>query len=82
MKRLILAAALAASFSAPSVHAAERLAVTVEHDLAIARPSETISIPWRQEMWCKVNLGRLYEVVNPTPPQKSCYGCYACYANQ
>ncbi|WP_313175053.1 DUF4861 family protein [Massilia sp.] len=48
MKRLILAAALAASFSAPSVHAAERLAVTVEHDLAIARPSETISIPWSE----------------------------------
>lgn len=27
---------------------AERLAVTVTHDLAIARPAETITIPWRE----------------------------------
>ena len=30
-------------------------------------------------MWCKVNLGRLCEVVNPLPFKKWCYGCYACY---
>ncbi|MCS0615055.1 DUF4861 domain-containing protein [Massilia kyonggiensis] len=30
-----------------SAHAAERLTVTVTHDLAIARPAETIAIPWK-----------------------------------
>ena len=30
-----------------SAHAADRLAVTVTHDLAIARPAETIAIPWK-----------------------------------
>ena len=35
MKRLILAAALSSALSA---YAAERLAVTVQHDLSIARP--------------------------------------------
>jgi len=29
-----------------SLHAADRLAITVSHDLDIARPSETISVPW------------------------------------
>jgi len=48
MKRLILAAGMAACFVPPVAYAAERLAVTVEHDLAIARPSETISIPWSE----------------------------------
>jgi len=43
MKRLLLAAMLAA----PAAQA-ERLAVTVRHDLAIARPSETIAIPWSE----------------------------------
>ena len=43
MKRLILAAALSSALSA---YAADKLAVTVQHDLAIARPSETITIPW------------------------------------
>jgi hypothetical protein len=32
---------------ATSAHAAERLAVTVAHDLAIARPAETIAVPWK-----------------------------------
>jgi hypothetical protein len=31
----------------PAAHAAERLTVTVTHDLAIARPAETIAIPWK-----------------------------------
>jgi hypothetical protein len=39
--------ALAAILSAPA-DAAERLNVTVSHDLAIARPAETIAIPWAQ----------------------------------
>jgi len=32
---------------ATSAHAAERLTVTVTHDLAIARPAETIALPWK-----------------------------------
>ncbi|MVW60021.1 DUF4861 domain-containing protein [Massilia sp. NEAU-DD11] len=32
---------------ATTAHAAERLTVTVTHDLAIARPAETIAIPWK-----------------------------------
>jgi len=46
---VLFTAALASVFAAaaPSAHA-ERLAVTVQHDLAIARPSETISIPWSE----------------------------------
>lgn len=48
MQRLLLATVLAASFAVPAACAAERLAVTVEHDLAIARPSETIAIPWSE----------------------------------
>lgn len=48
MKRLILAASLGFQLAAPAVQAAERLAVTVQHDLSIARPSETIAIPWSE----------------------------------
>ncbi|MBP6506490.1 MAG: DUF4861 family protein [Opitutaceae bacterium] len=43
----VLAAFLAASLS-PSLAAAASLTVTVSHDLAIARPAETIVIPWRE----------------------------------
>lgn len=39
-------ALLAAVGNAPAAFAAERLSVTVTHDLAIARPSETITVPW------------------------------------
>jgi pectinesterase len=48
-----MAAALAALLGAPlalgaqAAFAADRVAVTVQHDLSIARPSETISIPWK-----------------------------------
>lgn len=42
MKRLLLAALAFAG----SAHAADRLSLTVSHDLAIARPSETISLRW------------------------------------
>jgi hypothetical protein len=31
----------------PAAQAAERLTVTVTHDLAIARPAETIAVPWK-----------------------------------
>ena len=45
MKRLVLAAMLAAPLV--QAQAQNSFAVTVQHDLAIARPSETISIPWK-----------------------------------
>jgi hypothetical protein len=48
MNRLVLAALLIPAVAAPLAHAhAESIRVTVEQDLAIARPSETISIPWK-----------------------------------
>lgn len=53
MQRLSMAAALATLLGAPlalgaqAAFAAEHVKVTVQHDLAIARPSETISIPWK-----------------------------------
>ncbi len=40
--------AAAALFAPAAAKAAEKLAVTVAHDLEIARPSETITIPWSE----------------------------------
>ncbi|MEO5960452.1 MAG: DUF4861 family protein [Opitutaceae bacterium] len=63
--------------------AAEKLTVTVTHDLAIARPSETISIPWvevnkalpkalLQHLAVKDSAGRIlpYQVTNVAPEAK------------
>ena len=48
MNRLVLAALLIPAVAAPLAHAhADGIRVTVQQDLAIARPSETISIPWK-----------------------------------
>ncbi len=53
MNRLVVAAnfagVLAAALAAPLAHAqaADGFAVVVQHDLPIARPSEMISIPWK-----------------------------------
>lgn len=46
MRRLIPAACLA--LAALSASAAERMLVTVRHDLDAARPAETITIPWAE----------------------------------
>ena len=40
--------ALAALASVSALAAAEQMLVTVTHDLTIARPSETIVVPWSQ----------------------------------
>ena len=40
--------ALVALFTAPLVFAADKLVITVTHDLAIARPAETITVPWSE----------------------------------
>jgi len=81
MKRLVLAAALAAAL-APS-QAQDRFAVTVQHDLAIARPSETIAIAWKdvnaalpgamiQKIAVKDAAGRVlaHQVTNVAPQAK------------
>jgi len=49
MQRLILATLLGAALAhaASTAIAADKVAVTVQHDLAIARPSETITIAWK-----------------------------------
>ncbi|WP_305821574.1 DUF4861 domain-containing protein [Massilia brevitalea] len=83
MTRSLVAALVAAAIPALSAHAAERLAITVEHDLAIARPSETISIPWSdvnavlpgaliQKIAVKDAQGRVlpYQVTNVAPLAK------------
>ena len=84
MKPMTLAVSVAALFaSTMNAQAAERLAVTVEHDLAIARPSETISIPWSevnavlpgaliQKIAVKDAQGRVlpYQVTNVAPLAK------------
>src|SRR5690349_18148547 len=66
-----------------SLAAAERLTVTVTHDLAIARPSETITVPWSevaqalpgallQKLAVKDAAGRVlpYQVTNVAPQAK------------
>jgi len=47
MNRLSTMALAAVMLCATGAHAAAKLAITVQHDLAIARPSETISIAWK-----------------------------------
>jgi hypothetical protein len=46
IRLLLLAAVLVAPLAPAAANSAERLNVTVSHDLDAARPSETISIPW------------------------------------
>lgn len=89
MKRLILAAALSGALAA---HASDKLAVTVHHDLGIARPSETISIPWSevnarlpgaliQKIAVKDAKGRVlpYQVTNVAPLAKDPHNVGAAY---
>ncbi|VXC46510.1 DUF4861 family protein [Massilia sp. 9I] len=89
MKRLILAAALTASLNA---WAAEKLAITVQHDLSIARPSETITIPWSdvnaalpgaliQKIAVKDGKGNVlpYQVTNVAPLSKDPKGVGVAY---
>lgn len=47
MNRLSTMALAAVMLCAAGAHAADQLAITVQHDLSIARPSETISIAWK-----------------------------------
>ena len=48
MKTIRILAALAAALPAITASAAERLTITLQHDLDIARPSETVTVPWSE----------------------------------
>jgi hypothetical protein len=48
MKTTRILAALAASLPAIAASAAERLTIMLQHDLDIARPSETVTVPWSE----------------------------------
>jgi hypothetical protein len=86
MKTTRLLAALAAAlpaFAAPYAAAGERLTITLQHDLDIARPSETVAVPWAevnkalphaliQKIAVRDASGRLvpYQVTNVAPQAK------------
>jgi len=44
----IMSSLLAGIIFAPLAHSAEKLSISVSHDLAIARPSETITVAWSE----------------------------------
>lgn len=46
--RLLLSPFVAALLAFSAAQAAEKLTITVTHDLVIARPSETIAVPWSE----------------------------------
>jgi len=48
MKTTRILAALATALPAIAASAAERLTITLQHDLDIARPSETVTVPWSE----------------------------------
>src|SRR5688572_5458473 len=79
----LTAIAAAAVLAAGAANAAERLSVSASHSLDIARPSETISIPWArvaealpkamsQQIVIKDAKGRVlpYQVTNVAPLAK------------
>jgi hypothetical protein len=83
---------LAAVLLCASAGAAERLTVTVRHDLDAARPSETIAVPWKdvnaalpgaliQRLVVKDAAGHVlpYQVTNVAPQAKDPKGIGAAY---
>lgn len=83
MQRLILATLLGAALAPAASIAADKVAVTVNHDLSIARPSETIAIRWKdvnaampgalvQKIAVKDAAGRVlpHQVTNVAPQAK------------
>ena len=84
--------ALAALLAAPLAQAADQLRVTASHDLAIARPSDTISVPWAavnkalpgaliQHIAVRDSAGHLlaHQVTNVAPLAKDPQGVGAAY---
>jgi len=83
MKTTRILAVLAAALPAFAASAAERLSITLQHDLDIARPSETITVPWTevnkalphalvQKIAVRDAAGRVvpYQVTNVAPQAK------------
>ena len=83
---------LATALLCASAGAAERLTVTVRHDLDAARPSETIAVPWKdvnaalpgaliQHLVVKDAAGHVlpYQVTNVAPQAKDPKGIGAAY---
>ena len=83
MNTLRIAPLFLAAVFAPALIAAEQLTITATHDLAIARPSETITVPWAevnralpnallQKLAVKDAAGHLlpYQVTNIAPQAK------------
>jgi hypothetical protein len=83
MHRTATLLALLSLLAVPVASAAEKLVVTVSHDLALARPSETITVPWAkvaealpgallQRIAVKDAAGRIlpYQVTNVAPQAK------------
>lgn len=88
----IIGALLAGALAAPCASALESAVVTVTHDLAIARPSETIVLPWAevnrvlpgaqvQHIAVKDASGRVlaHQVTNVAPQAKDPKGIGAAY---
>src|SRR4051812_27274554 len=84
--------ALAALFAVPMAQAADQLRITASHDLGIARPSETITVPWRevnaalpgaliQRIAVRDSAGHLlaHQVTNVAPQIKDPQGIGAAY---
>jgi pectinesterase len=82
MKRILLLAVFGLA-TALAARAAEQLVITVTHDLALARPAETITVPWAdvaralpgallQKLAVKDAAGRVlaYQVTNVAPQAK------------
>ena len=89
MKLFVYLAALLACFVA---RAADRVTITVMHDLAVARPSETITVPWKtiatslpgallQRLAVKDSAGHVlpYQVTNIAPQAKDPKGVGIAY---
>ncbi len=94
MHRTAALLALLSLLSAPLARAADKLVVTASHDLAIARPSETITIPWSevnnalpgallQRIAVKDAAGRVlpYQVTNVAPQSKDPQGKGVAYGD-
>jgi hypothetical protein len=92
MKTTILGLALATLFAAPMSHAAGPLRLSASHDLAVARPSETMTLAWAdvnralpgaliQHLVVRDKNGRAlpYQVTNVAPLAKDPQGVGAAY---
>lgn len=94
MKTRLLLLAFGAFTAAAAASAADKMTIAVTHDLAIARPSETITVPWSkvndalpgallQHIAVKDSSGRVlpYQVTNIDPEAKDPQGKGVAYGD-